>query len=110
MGYHGYLIDTNWGFLSTPEWCPLLKRKELEGGKWVDQHFPPNKGGTRDIPVYDTKTKYGQFHPSVTKRIQLTNPSELNNFTQPAARPYRPENHGIGNLVDDTLKPVQDRH
>ncbi|KAL9117337.1 MAG: hypothetical protein Q9187_006127 [Circinaria calcarea] len=89
------------------EWCPLFKRKELnKNGEEVDQYFPPNMGGTRNIPAYNTKTKYEQFHSSVARRIQLTNPSKLNNHSQPAARPYRPQNNGIQDFVKFVTKTL----
>ena len=78
------------------EWCPLFKRQELKNGIWHDQYFPPNMGGTRDIPVYELEVEHDHFHQSVEDRI-LKQENEL----KPAARLYRPQNDGIVNFVAD---------
>lgn len=41
------------------EILPFFTRLELEGGKWVPRHFPPNLGAKRDIPLD------ANIHPSV---------------------------------------------
>jgi hypothetical protein len=33
-----------------PEILPIFTRLELEKGKWVPRHWPPNNGAPRDIP------------------------------------------------------------
>ncbi|KAL8897031.1 MAG: hypothetical protein Q9207_007420 [Kuettlingeria erythrocarpa] len=46
------------------EWLPFFKRLELINGEWKSIFFPPNMGGTRDIP------DGAEFHPSVKARMQ----------------------------------------
>lgn len=62
-----------WHFL---EWIPLFKRLELINDQWRHIYFPPNMGGTRDIP------DGAEFHPSVKARME-------------SCPDYRPRNEGI---------------
>lgn len=57
------------------EFIPFFKRLELVDGKWVPTTFPPNLGGTRDIP------SGAVFHDSVKMRMSKTG--------------YRPKNQGM---------------
>ncbi|KAH7407997.1 sporulation associated protein [Cadophora sp. MPI-SDFR-AT-0126] len=41
------------------ELLPIFNRLELEGGRWVPRHWPPNLGAPRDIP------HGAEIHPSV---------------------------------------------
>ncbi|KAK8168589.1 hypothetical protein BKA80DRAFT_308310 [Phyllosticta citrichinensis] len=57
------------GTLSVAFWwlvecLPLFTRLELERGKWVPRHFPPNFGASRDIPLD------AEIHPSVAKMVK----------------------------------------
>ena len=56
--------------------CLPLQHVELIKGRWKSVRFPPNMGGTRDIP--DNAT----IHPSVPARMK-------------AHRDYRPKNTGL---------------
>ena len=58
------------------EWLPLFKRLELIKGQWKSIFFPPNMGGTRDIPAG------AEFHASVKARLA-------------ACKDYRPRNDGF---------------
>lgn len=60
------------------EFIPFFSRLELVKGKWKSMAFPPNMGGTRDIP------KGAVFHDSVKRRMSETR--------------YRPKNLGIEGL------------
>ncbi|KAL0261285.1 hypothetical protein SLS55_004982 [Diplodia seriata] len=46
------------------EIIPIFTRLELEKGKWVPRHWPPNLGAPRDIP------EEGVIHPSVDEMIK----------------------------------------
>ena len=60
------------------EFVPFFGRLELVHGRWKSVTFPPNMGGTRDIP------KGAVFHDSVRRRMSETS--------------YRPKNLGIEGL------------
>lgn len=70
------------------EFLPI-KRLELIKRQWKPVYFPPNMGGTRDIPENAT------IHPSVIARME-------------ANRHYRPSNKGLENLSSrfKTKKPT----
>lgn len=59
------------------EWLPFFKRLELKDDKWVEQFYPSNMGGSRDIP------RGAVFHPSVIARFNDANSK------------YRPMNQGF---------------
>ena len=61
--------------INSPE-CLPLKHVEFIKGRWKSVRFPPNMGGTRDIP--DNAT----IDPSVRARMK-------------ADRHYRPKNKGL---------------
>lgn len=66
--------------LTTTELLPL-KRLELVQGRWKSVYFPPNLGGTRDIPENAT------IHDSVIARME-------------ADPQYRPKNKGLEYLSE----------
>lgn len=70
------------------ECIPLFGRLELVDGKWVKMTFPPNLGGTRDIP------KGAVFHHSVIKRMSESK--------------YLPKNQGIEALHQSSPQIDQD--
>ncbi len=45
--------------LTLQELLPIFNRLELESGRWVPRHWPPNLGAPRDIP------HGADIHPSV---------------------------------------------
>jgi len=44
---------------TSTEILPIFSRLELESGKWVPRHLPPNFGAARDIPLE------ANIHPTV---------------------------------------------
>ncbi|KAK8186470.1 sporulation associated protein [Phyllosticta citribraziliensis] len=57
------------GTLSVAFWwliecLPIFTRLELENGKWVPRHCPPNMGARRDIPLD------AEIHPSVAEMVK----------------------------------------
>ncbi|KAF2265212.1 hypothetical protein CC78DRAFT_559982 [Lojkania enalia] len=52
-----WITTLGWWIL---ELLPIFSRLELEGGKWVPRHLPPNNGARRDIP------SNAEIHPTVS--------------------------------------------
>ncbi|KAK7613323.1 hypothetical protein BKA81DRAFT_396277 [Phyllosticta paracitricarpa] len=46
------------------ECLPIFTRLELENGKWIPRHCPPNYGARRDIPLD------AEIHPSVIEMVE----------------------------------------
>lgn len=63
-------------FRQFSEWLPFFKRLELIDQVWKSIYWPPNMGGTRDIP------SNAVLHPSVKARMKST-------------ATYRPDNQGF---------------
>ncbi|KAA8898764.1 hypothetical protein FN846DRAFT_961864 [Sphaerosporella brunnea] len=74
--------NKGWGWPSVMGWwvfelIPIFKRLELEGDKWVDTYWPPNRGQPRDIPACS------ELHSSVRERATVLGSK------------YRPQNSGL---------------
>ena len=82
---------THW-LIYSPE-CLPLRHVELIKGRWTTVRFPPNMGGTRDIPENAT------IHPSVRERMEND-------------RHYRPKNKGLEYLCKevDNKKSAPSNH